>query len=61
MQLVESVRDLGLYGPAKPPAEHGLDEASFTPDFMAVLLPLRSCRRMFRFQSGFRHGFIAVY
>ncbi|CAM9622894.1 unnamed protein product [Sphacelaria rigidula] len=26
MQLVEMVRDLGQYGPAKPPAEHGLDE-----------------------------------
>lgn len=28
MQLVESVRDLGRYGPAKPAAEQGLDEAS---------------------------------
>eukprot|EP00904_Undaria_pinnatifida_P003098 jgi/Undpi1/1278/HiC_scaffold_11.g04670.m1 len=26
MQLVESARELGQYGPAKPPAEHGLDE-----------------------------------
>lgn len=26
MQLVESVRDLSQYGPAKPAAEHGLDE-----------------------------------
>ncbi|CAM9748459.1 unnamed protein product [Pylaiella littoralis] len=28
MQLVESVRDMAKYGPSKPPAEHGLDEAS---------------------------------
>lgn len=28
MQLVEMVRDLGQYGPAKPPAEHGLDEVN---------------------------------
>lgn len=26
MQLVESARDMGKYGPSKPPAEHGLDE-----------------------------------
>lgn len=28
MQLVESARDLGQYGPFKLPAEHGLDEVS---------------------------------
>lgn len=41
MQLVESARDLAQYGPAKPPAEHGLDEVSQPSLFFsfALLIP----------------------
>lgn len=32
MQLVEAAKDLFEHGPAKPPAEHGLDEVNTVPN-----------------------------